>query len=436
MKINKFKIIIPSFNNEDFIEYNIASILNQTYTNYDVLYIDDASTDNTYYKVEKIVGDLKNWKIIKNKENKGGIFNYFDTLDGYIEDKEEIIIHLDGDDWFYDENVLEKLNTFYNNKDCWMTYGGFLCFDGSEIASIPYPQSTEYSDFVHTHKMYRKDEWRASHMRTYKAFLVQSINKEDLKSLIDNKYYWHAGDLAIQFIFLEMCPKDKIGVVDFYTYIYNQSKQNAIRTRERERETNFKYELEIRNRKKYAEGLSGKKLPQINVIGYYQETNYIPKDFSYVYDSEIKDYDATIITDSSLLPYLLDQKKLPKGKIIADIHESDEYSDTQKMIYDLIYNRYQLFDLILTYNEKLLELPNAELRFCMWRCLNKNIHTKEWPIISDESLYKIYSKTKNISCISSNKSCVEGNCLMFSTTFTSWIGMSLICIGLLIIIGI
>jgi hypothetical protein len=209
-KNNKFKIIIASFNNEDFVDYNVASVLNQTYTNYDVLYIDDASTDDTYDKVQEIVGDLNNWKVIKNTENKGGIFNYFDTLDGYIEDKEEIIIHLDGDDWFYDENVLEKLNTFYNNKNCWMTYGGFLCFDGSEIASVPHPQSTEYSDFVHRHKIYRKDEWRASHMRTYKAFLMDSINKEDLKSLIDNKYYWHAGDLAVQFIFLEMCPKDKI----------------------------------------------------------------------------------------------------------------------------------------------------------------------------------------------------------------------------------
>ena len=52
---NKFKIVIPSYNNEQWVEPNMASILNQTYTNYDVLYINDASTDNTINKVNEIV---------------------------------------------------------------------------------------------------------------------------------------------------------------------------------------------------------------------------------------------------------------------------------------------------------------------------------------------------------------------------------------------
>ena len=41
---NLFKIIVPSFNNEDWVEYNIDSILNQTYDNYKVLYV--YATDN------------------------------------------------------------------------------------------------------------------------------------------------------------------------------------------------------------------------------------------------------------------------------------------------------------------------------------------------------------------------------------------------------
>ena len=46
-KQNKFKIVIPSYNNEKWVEYNTASIISQTYKNYDVLYINDKSTDNT-----------------------------------------------------------------------------------------------------------------------------------------------------------------------------------------------------------------------------------------------------------------------------------------------------------------------------------------------------------------------------------------------------
>ena len=37
-KQNKFRIITPSYNNEEWIEYNLASILNQTYTNYKVIF--------------------------------------------------------------------------------------------------------------------------------------------------------------------------------------------------------------------------------------------------------------------------------------------------------------------------------------------------------------------------------------------------------------
>ena len=44
---NKFKIVIPSYNNEKWIEHNTASIIRQTYKNYDVLYINDKSTDKT-----------------------------------------------------------------------------------------------------------------------------------------------------------------------------------------------------------------------------------------------------------------------------------------------------------------------------------------------------------------------------------------------------
>ena len=150
---NKFKIIIPSFNNEDWIEYNIASVLNQNYNNYEVLYVNDKSTDNTLNKVKDIVGELSNWTIINNKENKGAQYNYFEHLDTFLNNDNDILIHLDGDDWLYDDNVLKNLNKYYNEKDCWMTYGGFVCWNGSEEVTLPNPQSTPYPEFIHKYKM-------------------------------------------------------------------------------------------------------------------------------------------------------------------------------------------------------------------------------------------------------------------------------------------
>ena len=405
-KQNKFKIIVASYNNEAWLEYNLASILNQTYPHYTVNYVDDNSSDRTYELAQSIVGDNPKFTLITNVENKGGTYNhirFFDSLEN-----DEIVLFVDGDDWLFDDHVLYKLNEYYNTHDCWMTYGKFFVYDGN-LATEGFPQNTPYSDFVHNHKLYRIDAWRASHLRTFRGFLLKAFDKRDMVSSIDGRLFWHAGDLALAYPCLEMCPKDKIGVVDFPTYVYNATPNAQSRTREREHVDNSKYEAEIRNKKRYKEGLIGEKLPQVNVIGYFQETNYIPKDFSFVYGLEEGEFDATIITDMDLLPYLEGERSFPRGKIIADLHETPHYNPVQARIYDLVYKNHSLFDLILTHNEKLLTLPNAKLRLCMWRCLNKNIHTKEWPQLADDSLYSLYEKTKNLSCISSNKSFLSGH---------------------------
>jgi glycosyltransferase involved in cell wall biosynthesis len=410
-KQNKFRIITPSYNNEEWVEYNLASILNQTYTNYKVTYIDDASTDSTYEKVKEIVGELPNWNVIKNSENKGATYNYFHNLNDYVEDPNEIIVHLDGDDWLYDETVLEKLNNFYNEKDCWMTYGGFIVWNGLDAEStLPYPQSTEHSDFVHKHKLYRQDHWRASHLRTYRAFLVQAINLPDLQTLEDGKYYWHAGDLAIQYPCMEMCPKDKIQVVDFFDCVYNHSKANQVRTHERESKDNTKYEIEIRNRKKYKENLSGEKLPQINVLGNFREKNSIPGTFSYTYNLSDGEFDITLIEDTEILKYVKGDIKVNRGLIVADVHEAPHLL-SQNEVYTAVKENSQMFDLILTFDKELLKLPNAVFRNGGYEVvLNKNVHKAEHPLLQDDSLIQIYKdKSKHISFITSNKVMTEGH---------------------------
>jgi dTDP-glucose 4,6-dehydratase len=87
-KQNKFKIVIPSYNNEQWVEPNVASILNQTYTNYDVLYINDASTDNTLTLVKELISNynLNNWKVINNPVNKKIVYitGCFGFIGSYI----------------------------------------------------------------------------------------------------------------------------------------------------------------------------------------------------------------------------------------------------------------------------------------------------------------------------------------------------------------
>lgn len=252
-KQNKFKIVIPSYNNEKWVEPNIASILNQTYTNYDVLYINDASTDNTFSLVKELKSNynLSNWEIINNPSNEKRGYNvspYNKHIIDFMDNDEDILVFIDGDDWLFDGNVLSNLNDYYNTHNSWMTYGGMYTYPEAQPAN---PQNSPYSDYVHQHNLYRRDMWRASHLRTFKWWLYKKISKKDLIYSKTNKYYFHAEDLATSYPCLEMCPKEKIGVVDFPSYVFNQTVENRQRGQDREEMAGVGLENEIRNQTPY-----------------------------------------------------------------------------------------------------------------------------------------------------------------------------------------
>lgn len=428
---NKFKIICPSYNNEDWIETHISSILEQTYDNYEVLYMDDYSTDNTWKLVNELVGDNPKFKLIRNNKNYGAAHNYTgEHLYDFVDNDEEILIHLDGDDWLALPDVLEKLNEFYIQNDYWMTYGGFLAWEGGEDTKEPYPQNTEYDKFIHKNNKYRSDLWRASHLRTYKWFLWKSINKKDFVSNIDNKLFWHASDLSWAYPCLEMCPPDKIGIANFITCIYNASNQNQNRTQERENQNNEIYENEIRNKKKYKtatskESLKGERLPQVNVFYGNMEYNTIPTKFSYCYNQVDGDFDLVFLGDESILDYLEGKIKIKKDvPIIARPFEDRNYWISkfgEPKIFNMLLKHHDQFDLILTLDKILLdELPNAKF----WPAnyvsqfnilpntenhpIKKSIHWDTYEI-PESKTYKIHKKNKLVSCVASTKSFLPGH---------------------------
>jgi glycosyltransferase involved in cell wall biosynthesis len=410
---NKFVIVTPSYNNENWVETYFDSVICQTYTNYKVIYINDASTDNTDNEITSRIKGNDKFVYVKNTVNKGAAKNYTDSFDQYCED-DDIILNLDGDDWFATPNVLGKLNDAYIKYDYWMTYGKMVVYTENGITDAN-PQNTPYNQFVHTHQFYRRDSWRASHLRTFKKFLFKMIDKRDHVSKIDGKLYWHGHDLSIMYPMMEMTPIEKIGVIQFPTYVYNASNTNALRTKEREKSDNNRYEMEIRNKKPYIRVGSreqlkyGVKLPQINVIGDYKERNSIPTRCSFVYNQTEGDFDITMVQDTDILKIISGEIKIKRGKIIADVHEPP-YLFNQSEVYQKVYKNSKMFDVILTNNEELLTLPNAIFRNSGYEVvLNKNVHKQTYPVLQDNSLMKIYDKTKMISFITSNKTFTPGH---------------------------
>lgn len=101
-----FSIIVPVYNVENYLEQCIDSILCQTYTNFEIIMVNDGSTDSSLKicsSYEK--KDLRN--IIINKEN-GGLSDARNV--GLLKAKGDYIIFTDSDDYWEGNKVLEELN--------------------------------------------------------------------------------------------------------------------------------------------------------------------------------------------------------------------------------------------------------------------------------------------------------------------------------------
>ena len=107
-KVNhKIGIIIPNYNYSDCIEKGINSILNQTYKNYEIVFVDDVSTDNSVEIAKSLLKPPHKVIELKQKRYNGGARN--EALLHFSEDVDYITC-LDSDDWFINEYVLEKIN--------------------------------------------------------------------------------------------------------------------------------------------------------------------------------------------------------------------------------------------------------------------------------------------------------------------------------------
>lgn len=114
-------VIIPTYNRAHLISRAIESVINQTYTNWELLVVDDASTDNTEEVVNRYVSDSR-IKYIKAKKNGG---NAVARNVGVKSAKGDFIAFVDSDDEYhptYLEKALNKLDTA--SKDIYFLWAG------------------------------------------------------------------------------------------------------------------------------------------------------------------------------------------------------------------------------------------------------------------------------------------------------------------------
>lgn len=116
-------IIMPSWNTGNFIAESIQSVINQTYKNWELIIVDDCSTDNT----DEVVKSFKDKRIryLKNEKNSGAAITRNRAIS---EAKGEWIAFLDSDDLWLDEK-LEKQLKFMGEHGYVFSYHDYVKID-------------------------------------------------------------------------------------------------------------------------------------------------------------------------------------------------------------------------------------------------------------------------------------------------------------------
>jgi glycosyltransferase involved in cell wall biosynthesis len=124
----KFTIVTPTFNREDLVQITIHSIINQTFKDWELIIVDDGSTDNTEIAIQKYLLDTRIRYIKKSNSGQAASLNV-----GASHAKGEFITFLDSDDEAY-PNWLEVVNSNIKEDTPVVCVGAIRkLIDGSKI---------------------------------------------------------------------------------------------------------------------------------------------------------------------------------------------------------------------------------------------------------------------------------------------------------------
>ncbi len=217
-----FSIIIPTFNDEQKIERAIKSVINQTYSNWKLIIVDDGSTDNTEEKVQPY---LSNPKIKYFKQPNSGVSVARNT--GFQHATGEFIVFLDSDD----EVKPELLSDFKNIVEVSPNVGFMSCglfSHGKEKLPRLQPEISSFKYSVIPGSFSIKREILDG-IGGYDANLKQSENWEMLARALE---YCSINNLKIEYI-------NKCNLI---YHLHKTHEQTRVRDEHRARATFYLYE--------------------------------------------------------------------------------------------------------------------------------------------------------------------------------------------------
>lgn len=204
--MSNLTVLMPVYNSEQYLSEAISSILNQTYTNFNFIIIDDGSTDQSLNIIKSFADKDNRIIYFTHKNNKGAV----ETRNACLKKaSSKFIAFMDSDDISHPERLEKQINFMQNNPTVGLC-GSYYKFFGKRKDIIKLPTS---SDEIKTKLFWTCPILQGSCM----------LNTELTQNILFKNDFIHAEEYGLQ---IELLPKINMNNIDEVLYYYRIENHN------------------------------------------------------------------------------------------------------------------------------------------------------------------------------------------------------------------
>lgn len=215
-------VIIPMYNVEKYLNDCILSVLNQSYQNFEIICIDDCSSDSSVDIIRRYMKFDERIKLFQNETNKG---QGFSRNVGLSHAEGDYVFFLDADDWI-DLNTFEILHNFANENSLDVLIFKLInYYDESNDFGLENYYSMHYMD------KYLLKIFNQYDLNKHTIFALPNgpCNKLYSKEFLDKNGIRFPNERLIQedtpFFFECMIKANKVSIID--NYFYNRRRRDS-----------------------------------------------------------------------------------------------------------------------------------------------------------------------------------------------------------------
>ncbi|MEL6462427.1 MAG: glycosyltransferase [Cyanobacteria bacterium J06621_15] len=221
-------VIIGNYNYGRFIAEAIESVLSQTYENFELIVVDDGSTDNSREIIESYGDRLT--AIFQENGGQGAAFN-----SGFAASKGEIICFLDSDDYYYPEKITKVVAAFEKNPDWIQISHGRTSVEGDGTVIGRDPTFFSQGDVTQLLLNYGRYAWSLTSGLAYRRWVLEKVlpipklpNGGDTYLTATVPFYGNVGGIKEPLMFYRYHGNNVNAGSSNLDYLIEQREQTAI----------------------------------------------------------------------------------------------------------------------------------------------------------------------------------------------------------------